>query len=517
MAATRWIVAAVVLCASIVHAVAQTPKLGGVVHTVIQPEPPGLMVAMLQNGPTLMVAGNIFEGLLRYNARLEPQPGLAESWQVSNDGRIYTFKLVQNARWHDGVPFTAADVLFTADLLKQTHPRARVNLAMVGSVSAPDDHTVVFTLKEPFGPFLGIFEVGSFPIMPQHIYAALDMRSRFANYPIVGTGPFMLKEWRRGSYIRLVRNPNYHVHGRPYLDEIYWHVLPDAATRSIEFETGRIDILPGGSVETFDARRLAQLKGVCTTTAGWDFFAPLAWLWLNNRQGPTSKKPFRQAVMYALNREFSRDFVWSGFGRVAVGPIASSTRFFDASVNRYSFDPSKAKALLAEAGYRGERVRLLPLPYSETWLRWAEAVHQNLRDVGINVEMIATDAPGYNQKVADWDFDIAFAYLYQYGDPALGVSRSYLSSNIAKGSQSNNVAGYVNPDVDRLFAEAAVATPDKRRHALYKQVANILVEDVPVAWMLELEFPTISRCHVKDLVTTAIGLNDGFRDAWFDR
>src|SRR6185436_17973002 len=117
-----------------------------------------------------------------------------------------------------------------------------------------------------------------------------------------------------------------------------WHVIPDAAARSIAFENGKIDILPGGSVETFDVRRLSQLKGVCTTNTGWEFFAPLAWLWLNNRDGPTSKKPFRQAVMYALDREFARDVVWSGVGRVAVGPIASSTRFFDASVSRYRFD-----------------------------------------------------------------------------------------------------------------------------------------------------------------------------------
>src|SRR5689334_14650943 len=85
MAVARWVIAAAVLCASMVHAVPQTPKSGGVAHTIIQPEPPGLMLATLQNGPTLMVAGNIFEGLLRYNARLEPQPGLAESWQVSDD------------------------------------------------------------------------------------------------------------------------------------------------------------------------------------------------------------------------------------------------------------------------------------------------------------------------------------------------------------------------------------------------------------------------------------------------
>src|SRR6185503_7700269 len=199
------------------------------------------------------------------------------------------------------------------------------------------------------------------------------------------------------------------------------------------------------------------------------------------------------------------------------GPVSSSTRFFDKSLSRYGHDPARAKALLAQAGYKGEKVRLLPLPYGETWQRWAEAVRQNLQDVGINVEMVATDVAGWNQKTSEWDYDIAFTYLYQYGDPALGVARTYLSSQIAKGSPWNNVEGYANPEVDQLFTSAAVAAPDERRQELYNAAQKILIEDVPVAWLLELQFPTITRCKVKDLVTTAIGINDGFRDAWIDR
>jgi peptide/nickel transport system substrate-binding protein len=498
-------------------AAAQTPKPGGVANVIIQPEPPGLMVAMVQNGPTQMVAGNIYEGLLRYNAKLEPQPGLAESWTVSGEGKVYTFKLKQGVTWHDGKPFSAADVLFTVDFIKQTNPRARANLVMVESVTAPDESTVVFTLKQPFGPFLGIFEVGSLPMVPKHIYDGIDWKTAPANNTPIGTGPFMFKEWQKGSFIKLVKNPNYHVKGKPYLEEIYWHVIPDAAARSVAFETGKIDVLPGGSVENFDVPRLSKLKDVCVTGKGWEFFGPLSWMWLNNRQGPTSNKLFRQAVMYAIDRDFGKNVVWNGLGSVATGPISSATRFFDKSLAKYTYDPGKAKALLKEAGYKGEKVRFMPLPYGETWQRWGEAVRQNLQDVGINIEMVATDVPGYNQKLSEWDYDIGFSYLYQYGDPALGVGRSYITSNIAKGSPFNNVEGYSNPEVDRLFAEAAVAFPDSKRQELYNQVMKILIDDVPVAWLLELEFPTIYRCKVKDLVTTGIGVNDGFRDAWIDK
>ena len=292
----------------------------------------------------------------------------------------------------------------------------------------------MFTLKQPFGPFLGIFEVGSMPMIPKHIYEGTDFKTNPANNTPIGTGPFMFKEWQKGSFIHLVKNPNYYIKGKPYIDEIYWHVIPDAAARSVAFETGKVDVLPGGSVENFDVPRLTKLKNVCVTGAGWEFFSPHSWLWLNNRSGPTANKKFRQAVMFALDRNFAKDVIWNGLGKVATGPSGSSIKYYTDAVTKYDYDPAKAKALLKEAGYNGEKVRLLPLPYGETWQRWAEAVKQNLQDVGINVEMVSTDVPGWNQKTSDWDYDIAFTYLYQYGDPALGVGRNYVSSQIVKGS-----------------------------------------------------------------------------------
>jgi len=254
------IVLSLILTCSASVALAQEQKMGGVINAVIQPEPPGLMLAMIQNGPTQMVSGNIFEGLLRYSPKLEPLPGLAESWTVSEDAKVYTFKLKPGVTWHDGKPFTSADVLFSIEMCKQTHARARANLVQLEKVEAPDDLTVVFTLKQPFGPFLGIFEVGSLPMVPKHLYDGTDFKTNPYNNAPVGTGPFMFKEWQKGSFVRLVKNPDYHVKGKPYIDEIYWQVIPDAAARSVAFETGKVDVLPGGSVENFDVPRLSKLK-----------------------------------------------------------------------------------------------------------------------------------------------------------------------------------------------------------------------------------------------------------------
>lgn len=491
------------------------PQYGGRIDVAIQPEPPGLMAGLVRNAPTQMVAGNIFESLLRYNTDLEPQPGLAREWSISEDGLTYTFSLHDGVTWHDGTAFSSADVVFSADVfLREVSPTWRRGLEFVESVSAPDDNTVVFKLSEPFGPFISMFEPGTFPVVAKHLYEGTDFASNPNNETPIGTGPFMFSEWERGSYIHLVKNDNYYVDGLPYLDEIYWQVIPDAASRSVAFETGNLDVLPGGSVENFDIPRLVEQDNVCVTEKGWEYFAPHSFVWMNNREGATASVEFRQAVMYAMDREFMREVVWNGFGEIATGPISSRTNFYDGDVTVYSRDVDRAKELIEASGYDGSPVRIMPLPYGETWARNAEVLRQNLQEVGVDAELVSTDTAGWNQRLSEWDFDMAFTFLYQYGDPALGVSRSYVESNIAKGSPWNNVAGYVNAEVDALFEQAASEPDNARRQELYTQVQQMIVDDAPVAWTMELAFPTIYNCDVQDLVQTAIGVNDGFRDAW---
>ena len=475
------------------------------------------MLGVTTNGPSLMVSGQIYEGLLRYDEKLQPQPSLAESWQISDDGLTYTFHLKQNALWHDGKPTTSDDVVFTTtDFLMKTQPRHRNTMKYVSEVTAPDAYTVVFKMKQPYDPFIRAFSYGGMPIVPRHIYEGTEYVTNPANDTPIGTGPFKFAEWKKGSYIKLVKNPDYHDAGKPYLDEIYYHIIPDAASRSVAYETGKVAVLPGGSVENFDIPRVAKLPNTCTTEKGWEYAAPLSFLWLNNRV-PMDNPKFRQAIMYALDREFAREVLWNGYGKVATSPISSKTPFYTDMGLHYPHDPAKAKALLKEIGYDGKPLNLLPLPYGETWQRWAEAVKQNLGDVGIPVKLQATDVAGWNQRLSSWDYDMAFTYLYQSGDPAIGVERTYISTQISKGSPWNNVEGYSNPEVDKLFSEAGAAYPASNRQVLYDKVQEKLLQEVPVAWLLELGFPTIFNCKVKDLVTTASGVSDSLRDTWIEK
>lgn len=499
----------------------ETPVKGGVLNSIVQPEPPTLMLGLNQQGPTQTVAGKIYQSLLTYDQKLNPLPSLAKSWTVSPDGLTYTFKLFENVTWHDGKPFTAKDVVFSTNVfLKEVHPRARAVFARCESITAPDDFTVEFKLKEPFPAFIQSFEVSSAPMVPAHLYEGTDFRANPANATPIGTGPFKLKEWVKGSHIQLVRNENYYKAGLPYLDGITFRVIPDAASRSLALESGQVQQTQYSDVEPFEVPRLKTLPNLELSTKGYEFVAPMSWLEINHRVKPLDDKRFRKAIAYAIDRKFIRDKIWFGLGRVPTGPINSVVKFYDPKVTTYEPNIEKAKALLDEMGLKPDAkgvratVKIMPMPYGETWTRLGEYLKQALGKAGIAVTLESTDAAGWSQRVANWDYEITTNFLYQYGDPALGVARTYISDNIRKGVLFTNTMGYSNPKVDELFAGAAREVDNAKRQAMYSEVQQILSDELPVVWLLEMEFPTFLDKRVKNANKTAIGVNDTYEDVW---
>ena len=502
-------------------AAAHAQTRGGTLNAIVQPEPPILMLGLNQQAPTQYVAGKIYQSLLAYDAQLKPLPSLAKAWKTSADGLTYTFELQTGVKWHDGKPFSSADVVFSIDkFLRDVHPRARVIInKYVESVKAPNDRTVEIRLKEPFSPFMGMFVVDNMPIVPKHVYEGTDFRSNPANQTPIGTGPFKFKEWKKGSHIVLVRNPDYWKKGQPYLDEIVFRVIPDAASRAVAFEKGDVHVLRGGDVDNVDVKRLKALPNVEMTTKGWEMYGPLAFTVMNLRKAPFNNLKVRQAVMHAINRKFIVDNIFFGMGKIATGPIASTTKFYEKNVPQYAYDLKKARALIQESGVNvgATPVRILSFPYGAAWDRLAEYVKQSLEQIGFKVEIESADAGGWAKRTGEFDFDLTFNYTYQYGDPALGVARHYLSTNSIKGSPFVNNQGYANPKVDELFATAAAAQMPELRQKLYSQAQEILVTEVGAGYLFELEFATLYRKNVKNLVKTGIGLNETFDDVSIEK
>ena len=494
------------------------PVDGGRLVLIARPEPATLGLGLNLQAPTIYVGGKIFESLLTYSNDLKPMPSLAKSWSISDDGLTYRFELQQNATWHDGTPFTSADVVFTADdMMRSSHPRWKLLAeTYVERIEADGDFAVIFTLKEPFSAFIYAFELSSLPIMAKHVYEGTNYRTNPTNNAPIGTGPFQFVSWNRGQSIELERYEDYWDESDAHLDRMTFLVIPDAASRETAFEQQLVDVLRPGDVEGFVARRLSDTDGVVITTAGEEFYAPHAFIQMNLRKPPFNNLKIRQAVMHAVDRDFISNNIWFGMAAPATGPVSSRTAFYEPEVTAYPFNVEKARSLVAESGLSGDglKVTLTPLPYGQQWDRTAEYIAQQLTQAGLDVSIQGVDVSGWAQALSTWEFDLALNYTYQYAHPALGVARHYLSSNIIQGTPAANNQGYSNPEVDRLFTEAASSVETEETQRLYSEVQKLLVDDVALGWIFEMRSPTIYRDTVNEVVTSAIGVMDTMKATW---
>ena len=253
ISAARGIGCALALCSlvlsGVTYAQPATPQRGGTLVMVVQPEPPTLASYQSTAGPIGQVATKVYEGLLEYDFDLRPIPGLAQSWTVSSDGKTITFKLQPGVKFHDGQPFTSADVKFSVlDVLKKINPRGINTFRAVESIDTPDPLTAVFHLSEP-GPYMLMALSGyESPMLPKHVFGTGDINNHpNANKPI-GTGPYKFVEWQKGQFMRFDRNPDYWKKDRPYLDRIVARFIADGSTRAATFETQEVGS-PGTELE----------------------------------------------------------------------------------------------------------------------------------------------------------------------------------------------------------------------------------------------------------------------------
>ncbi|MGT2492696.1 ABC transporter substrate-binding protein [Cupriavidus basilensis] len=200
-----------------------------------------------------------------------------------------------------------------------------------------------------------MFETGTMPMMPKHIYDGTDYRNNPANQKPVGTGPFVFKEWKKGAYIKLAKNPNYWKKGKPYLDELVFYVIPDSASRAVAFEKGDVQCCAAATSTTWTSSACA-LPNVEYTTKGWELFSPMSNLLMNTRKPPFNNVKVRQAVMHALNRKMIVDNIFFGMGKPATSPFVSATLFFDKNTPAYDFNLKKARELIKESGVNVEPV-----------------------------------------------------------------------------------------------------------------------------------------------------------------
>ncbi|WP_149539916.1 ABC transporter substrate-binding protein [Siccirubricoccus phaeus] len=500
---------------------APAPRRGGTLQLTLVPEPPILALGVNNQGPTQVAATKIFQGLLRYTHSLEPLPELAKSWSVSEDGREYTFRLQENVKFHDGQPMTAEDVLFSImQFHMQLSPRTRTIFGLIKEASAPDPLTVRLVLSQPFEPFLLMFSATACCIVPKHLFEGREFRQAPAVQAPIGTGPFRLAEWQRGNFIRLDRFDQYWRPGQPYLDSVIFRIIPDSQSRALALQNGQVQAALANDIEPFDLPRFRALPNMSVRTDGWEFSQPISWIELNHRVKPLEDKRVRQAMSLAIDRNFIVNRLWFGVGKPCTGPLASSTRFYDPSIALPAHNIRAAQQLLDAAGYRaganGVRFSLkhLVLPYGEVWTRLSEYLRQAMARIGIDFQLETTDAGSWAQRIGQWEYETSINWVSQFGDPTLGVERTYVSSNIQKVTFTNT-GGYSNPQVDALFEKARTSGDAAVRREAFREVQRILVEEVPQVWIHELAFPTIADKRVQNLVTLGMSAHASYDDVYF--
>jgi peptide/nickel transport system substrate-binding protein len=480
-------------------------KRGGTLVVATGNDPGQFNPGVTTAGGTHLVTGNIYNGLLFLDEQFNPQPDLAESWTVTPDGKMYTFKLASGVTWHDGQPFSSADVKFSFEqVLLKYHARTKAGLETVlDGIDTPDPTTVVMRFKQPYGPLLQRLDVVEAPILPKHVYDGSDVQNSPANQQPVGTGPFKFAEFQKGDQVRLVRNDRYFKPGLPYLDELIFKIIPQANTSVLALEQGEVDYL--WSVPGPDMARLKGLAGVtvASTSAGSGGSNCQDTLIFNLRKPPFDKLEVRQAFAYAIDRQQILEQVRFGQGRVAISPISSTLSWaHNPNVMKYPHDIMKANQLLDQAGFprAAGNVRFkVDFPHASSFARQGEVMRQNLAEVGVDLDLKPLEVNAANETVfVRQEFDMGVGSYCNGPDPEIGVTRAYVSSNI-KPIPFANGAAYSNPRVDELFTQAASTVDRQQRAALYAEIQNILVTEVPYWWLTESDQVRAFNSNYRDL------------------
>ncbi len=508
-----WIALTVLVVASVAPSSYTAPLAGGTLVEAVTGDPGGLNPAITTAWVPHVVGGQIYNALIEHDFDFRPKPDLAERWTISSDGLTYTFYLVRNASWHDGTKFTSADVKYSFEnVATKHHPWATIYNQAVSSVDIPDDYTVVFRLKMPFSPLMSFLGMMGLPILPKHLYQGTDPTTNPRNFENpVGTGPFVFREWVKGSHITLVKNEKYFKPGKPRLDRVVIRIIPDPQARVLALERGEIDYIP--VVLSFsDIDRLRGVPGIKVPMPperyGGEAFGQIRGIAVNLRNPVLKKLRVRQALMHAMDREFMRQRIFFGVPAVAHSLITEAIGWaHNPDVTKYEFDLEKANKLLDSAGLprkaTGERFSLTLLldgGVAED-VRVAQVLQEAFKRVGITLVVKALDTGVKNNlEFRQWEFDLAIRALGAGPDPAM--ASSWLTTDGIERVDFANDAGYSNPKVDQLFARAASEVDQAKRGQLYKEIQAILARDLPY-------LPLMERPWLSAFRTTCTGIPAG--------
>ena len=450
----------------------------GTLRVALSGEPSSLYIPTTPDINSDIAASQLYDPLVQLDDQGKIQPSLAESWKISADGTEYTFYLRQGVTFHNGDPFTADDVVATwkygSDPNTSKWPD-RYNIAK--SVEKVDDYTVKVTTEGP-KPLLLVTMWDFWSIIPGKYMDEVGVTG-FEQKP-VGTGPFMFDEWAKGDHITYKANPNYWQAELPKAAEMIFRFIPDSATRVAAIQTDEIDIVTRLTSE--ESKSLESVSGVKTSGHTLSRIYYIAFNNLTTGLGqPTMEPKVRQAMNYAVDVDGIIKALFSGYGKRATGFIATGEMGYG-NVQPFAYDPEKAKALLAEAGYAdGFTIDMAcPAGAYSSFEEVCQAIVGNLKDVGITVNLNIMESGQY------WDLEAKKELPPLFGDSWQEPSgEAYNRLFGALGGNDASYSSWSDPQIDSLLKSISQEVDAAKRIALYEELQVYMQENPPFIYLYE--------------------------------
>ncbi|MBO8127316.1 MAG: ABC transporter substrate-binding protein [Firmicutes bacterium] len=486
----------------------------------------GLDPANVTDGESFKVTRQIYDTLVQFKREnTEVIPGLAHSWDVSEDGKVWTFYLREGIKFHDGTPFNAEAVKFNFERwMYEDHPyHIGGDFAywgymfggypgIVDHVEAVDEYTFRVYLKEPLGPFLNNLAMPCFGIASPT--AIKKYGEDFFKNP-VGTSAFIFEEWVRDDKIVLRANHDYWGEG-PYLDKLIFRSIPDNSARFIELQAGTIDIADGLNPDDVEfIKRDPNLKLYLRPSMNVGYLA------MNQMKEPFDNVLVRRAINHAINKEAIVEAFYAGLAQPAKNPLPPSVWGYNDNIEPYEYNPAKAKELLKEAGYpNGFTADLwampVPRPYMPDGRKIAEAIQADLAVIGIKTNIVSFDWGTYLQKTEAGEHDMALlGWTGDNGDPD-NFLYVLLDKDNAKVGSAGNIAFYKSDELHELLIKAQQSSDKEERTKLYMKAQEIIHQDAPWVPIAHSTPPIGAKAYIKDYIphpTSAEKLNQ----VWLDK
>ena len=496
---------------------AQAAK-GGVLVIGSTQTPRHLNSAVQSGIATMMPAAQLFASPIRMDKNWKPQPYLAESWALSADNRSVTLVLRKDAVFHDGRPVTAEDVKFSIETIRDNHP-FKTMYGPVNAVTISNPQTAVIRLSEPHPAVLLAMSTSLTPIIPKHIFGdGTDVKIHPRNANPVGSGPFRLVEFKPGEHIVMERFDRFFLKDQPRLERVIVRLFKDSSSLLLAFERGEVDVHQGVT----DPRELARARktpGVTVVKGAAPAIGPIIWLAFNTKSPKLADQRVRQAINFAVDKKFILDTILGGINGRATGPLAGASPYYTGDVEKYELNLARATKLLDDAGLKpgANGVRLTldvdAIPGNADFKTIQEYLKPSLAKVGIEVNIRQSpDFPTWARRVSSLQFEMTLDSVWNWGDPVIGVHRTWLSSNIKPGVIWSNTQSYANPKVDEWLAAAGQEMNLAKRKELYRQVQKTVVDDCPVAFLYEQTFYEAYSAKVANAPAGIWGQIDGITD-----